>query len=192
MPFRFSLKWMLLAMVYAAVAAAAFSQRAWFYNDVLWAVLMAAFGYALLVVAYARGERQARAAGFAVLAACFLACLYLVPDSMPTRNLVYAIAAPFDEVAQVQYAYASPAVAPMPASPVGPPGAPSYTPYAPPVATAPMMAAPITIGYSGSGVSGYYFKLRAANAVATLGAGLIGCVLGAAAYRASRFSASEG
>jgi hypothetical protein len=55
-----------------------------------------------------------------------------------------------------------------------------------------MMAAPITIGYSGSGVSGYYFKLRAANAVATLGAGLIGCVLGAAAYRASRFSASEG
>ena len=185
MPFRFSLKWMLVAMVYAAVAAAAFSQRVWFYNDLLWAVSMAAIGYALLLVVYARGELQARAAGFAVLAACFLACLYLAPDSMPTRNLVNALAPPFDEVAQVQYAYTAPPI-PLPASapaPVAP--TPYYTPYAAPVGP-PVVSAPVTISYSGSGVAGYYFKLRAANAVATLGAGLIGCVLGTAAYRRAR------
>ena len=33
--FRFSLKWILAAMVYAAIAAAAFSQETWVYADLL-------------------------------------------------------------------------------------------------------------------------------------------------------------
>lgn len=180
MPFRFSLKWMLLAMVYAAVAAAAFTQRNWFYADVLWAVSMGAVGYAVLLTIYARGERQARAAGFVVLAISFLACLYLAPNSMPTHHLAGALPAPSDEVAQVQYAYTTP-VTPLPATPAPSPYAPAYAPSFPPPAQPPLVAAPVTIAFTGP-VS-FVFRFSAANAVAALVAGLIGGVLGAVAYR---------
>jgi hypothetical protein len=178
---RFSLKWMLLAMVYAAIAAAAFTQRNWLYADLLWAVLMASVGYAVLLIIYARGERQARAAGFVVLAAGFLACLYLAPNAMPTHHLAGALPAPADEVSQVQYAYASPAITPLPASP--PPSTyPSpYAPAIPPSIQPPLVAAPITIAYTGPVY--FVFRFSAANAVAALSAGLVGCALGAVAYR---------
>ena len=55
--FRFSLKWILAAMVYAAIAAAAFSQESWVYADILCAVSLLALGYAVMLVIYARGER---------------------------------------------------------------------------------------------------------------------------------------
>jgi hypothetical protein len=189
MPFRFSLKWMLLAMVYAAVAAAAFTQRNWFYNDLLWAVSMAAVGYAVLLIIYARGERQARAAGFVVLAIGFLACLYLAPNSMPTRHLASALPTPSDEVAQVQYAYATPTITPMPAAPSASTYPPPYVPAIPPTAQPPIMAAPVTFAYTGP-VS-FVFRFSAANALAVLGAGLVGCVLGAVAYRKATSSDFE-
>src|SRR5262245_46462201 len=86
MRFRFSLKWALVATVYVAIAAAAFSHGMPLYADLLWILSLIAFGYAVLLIVYARSAQQARAAGFAVLALCFLCCAYMVPDSVPTSR----------------------------------------------------------------------------------------------------------
>ena len=45
---RYSMKWILAAMVYVAIAAAAFSQDTWVYADLLWLAAFVAFGYAFL------------------------------------------------------------------------------------------------------------------------------------------------
>lgn len=58
--FRFSLKWILAAMVYAAIAAAAFSQETWVYADLLCAASLLALGYAVMLTIYARGGRFRR------------------------------------------------------------------------------------------------------------------------------------
>ena len=70
MPFQFSMKWVLAAMAYAAVAAAAYTQRVGVYVDLLWGSSVVAFTYAVLVARHAEGERQAWATGFAVLWLC--------------------------------------------------------------------------------------------------------------------------
>jgi hypothetical protein len=186
---RFSLKWMLVAMVYAAVAAAAFTQLNWFYNDTMWAVSMAAVAYSVLLIIYARGERQARAAGFVVLALGFLTCLYVAPNSMPTRHLTNALPAPASGISPVQYVYPTPAVTPIPTTPNVSTGPAPYGPPLPPVAAPPIMAPPLAVAYYGP--DSYVFRFSAANAVAALGAGLVGCVLGAIAYRKAKSSDVE-
>ncbi|HEX6964136.1 MAG TPA: hypothetical protein VF175_19870, partial [Lacipirellula sp.] len=88
MPFQFSMKWVLAAMAYAAVAAAAYTQRVGVYVDLLWACSVVAFTYAALVARYAEGERQAWAMGFAVLWLCTVAWMHLSPGGFPTQRLL--------------------------------------------------------------------------------------------------------
>jgi hypothetical protein len=193
MPFRFSLKWVLIGAAYVAIAAAAFSQRSWIFSDFLWFALLAAFAYALVLAFYARGEQQASAAGFLALAMCFLMCLYVVPDRAPVRSLYVALQSASSEVVQVQYpagaAMPLPAPATASASPLQPAPAPAYyQPYAAapyqPYAQAPL--AP-SVAYSSVVQDGFFpQRIRAAHAITSMGAGLVGSLLGAAAYRRSR------
>jgi hypothetical protein len=69
---RFSLKWILAAMVYVAIAAAALGTGKWHFADVLWILTLLAVGYAILVAAFATGRRRVLSAGFAVLSVCFV------------------------------------------------------------------------------------------------------------------------
>jgi hypothetical protein len=181
MSFRFSLKWMLAAMVYAAVAAAALTQNSWLYVDVLWLGALAAVGFAVLLTVYARGERQARAVGFVVLAAGFLLWMYAAPHSMPTRHLVNALPGA-EAISQVQV-YPAPMPVIAPAAPTtAAPTAPRYvSPYAPtPVAPA-IPPGALTVAYASA--PGYAFQISASNAVGAMAAGLVGCLLGGLAYR---------
>ena len=88
---RYSMKWILAAMVYVAVAAAAFSHPGWFYADLLWAATFLAFSYAIIVAWLVPGEARARAGGFVIVAACFVACLHLSPIDVPARRILAAI-----------------------------------------------------------------------------------------------------
>ena len=64
MGIRFSLKWLLTAMVYVALAAAAFTQDHWAWADVLWLVSFVAVCYAAALAFNAAGERRSRSIGF--------------------------------------------------------------------------------------------------------------------------------
>src|SRR5688572_18802717 len=88
---RFSLKWILAGMAYAAVAAAAFSQQTWVYADVLWAASLLAIVFAAILACFARGRRQVAAAGFVFAGACFLLCLIFGDaGAVPTTRLLLA------------------------------------------------------------------------------------------------------
>jgi hypothetical protein len=71
---RFSLKWLLIGMVYVAVAAASFSfaERTWIYGEILHAMTMLAFVYAVLMWVVKRGNSQLVAAGFALASGYFM------------------------------------------------------------------------------------------------------------------------
>jgi hypothetical protein len=88
---RFSLKWILAAMAYMALAAAALTQGTWVYADLLWAISLLVVVYAGLVTAFARGRRQITAAGFVVASLCFCVCLNVGGgDAVPTMRLLTA------------------------------------------------------------------------------------------------------
>ncbi len=180
MGLRFSIRWLLAAMLYTAIAAAALTQDHWAYADVLWLATFLAFAYAVLLACYLRGERQARAVGFAVVAACVVLCLVFVPDALPTQRILAACG-----VGQDQLVFAPP----------------------PTMATGTFVASqpvPMSYGVASTGSSGSWtlqqryassiavasqpstsaaLKLRAANALTAMLAGLVGCVLGVAAFR---------
>lgn len=85
---RFSLKWSLAAMAYVALAAAAFNQGTSVYGDVLWFATCVAFEYAAVLTCFARDARRTNAGGFVILASCYLLCLGVTPQSVPTERLV--------------------------------------------------------------------------------------------------------
>jgi len=198
MRFRFSLKWLLLVMVYAAVAAAAFSHGHWAYADLLWTASIVAFGYALLLVCVERGPRQTTALGFVIFFACYLMCLFVAPDSLPTSHLLVALGAAGDDPTIAQ----QPIVAPP--SPwqlrvnAGPQSPASYQMQSGTLmlssGTATVMAAPTnpaSVGKSYMAALSFPLKLRSANAVGSMTAGLVGCLLAAVARRRRPHSASE-
>ena len=88
---RYSMKWILAAMVYVAIAAAAFSQPGWVYADLLWLATFLAFSYAIIVAWLIPGAARARAGGFVIVAACFVTCLHLSPVDVPARRILAAI-----------------------------------------------------------------------------------------------------
>ena len=88
MGFRFSIKWLLAAISYAAIAAAALTQSHWAYADVLWTATFLAFAYAVLLACFLRGAGQARAVGFAIVSAALCACLFVAPDVVPTQRIL--------------------------------------------------------------------------------------------------------
>ena len=87
---RFSMKWALAAMAYVAVAAAAFSRQTWVFADLLWAASLLAVVFAALVARFARGRRQMAGAGFVVASGCFLLCMALDQNAVPTNRLLAA------------------------------------------------------------------------------------------------------
>jgi hypothetical protein len=191
--FRFSLKWILAATVYAAIAAAAFSQETWVYADILCAISLLALGYAVMLIIYSRGERQAAAAGFAVFMVLLAACLLMAPQSVPSFRILTAMG-----VGQ------TPATMPINAIPppvVSFPASGTFSSSATSTGTPSVSAAP-RIQTFGTPASSWIapapawslvapfpampdvsYKLRAFNAVATITIGLLGCLLGVLAYR---------
>jgi hypothetical protein len=195
--FRFSLKWILAAMVYAAIAAAAFSQETWVYADILCAVSLLALGYAVMLIIYARGERQAAAAGFAVFMVLLAACLLMAPQSVPSLRILTAAG-----VGQTPSMPIAPA--PVVAFPTPPSGTwsssatasggtlsvsanPNVAAYAAPTTSLRFSSSPVPVFYSAPfAASDITAKLRAFNAIATMIIGLLGCLLGVLAYRRAR------
>ena len=198
---RFSLKWILAGMAYAAVAAAAFSQQTWVYADVLWAASLLAIVFAAILASFARGRRQVAAAGFVFASACFLLCLIFGDaGSVPTTRLLWAAGVgsgdnavtstvtrpivvrtqtangPVQQVRYVTETIERPAVysAPMP-QPASP------TPAAPMAVTQWMARTPAPLYAPSLDFSIY---VRAGNAVGMMALGLMGCVVGALAHRA--------
>jgi hypothetical protein len=87
---RFSLKWILAATVYVAIAAAAFGTGDWYFADALWALTLLAVVYAVLITAFASGRRRVAAAGFVVASVCFALCVAFGGDTVPTTRLLIA------------------------------------------------------------------------------------------------------
>jgi hypothetical protein len=184
---RFSLKWILAATVYVAIAAAAFGRGTWYYADGLWALTLLAVVYAIAVAAFASGKRRAMAATFVVGCACFLLCVTFGSDAVPTARLLVASGLGQTEQPAFNPPQPQPSISPAPAAvwnngyyaPTvqlalpSPPSAPSATV----VAVSPAYRSAPSVDLS--------VYLRAANAVATLAFGLMGSLVGLMAFRAS-------
>jgi hypothetical protein len=137
--------------------------------------------------------------GFAIFFACYLVCLYLVPDSLPTSRLLVAMGAAGDESLANQL--------PMPAAApnaqlrlfnVGPQPINSYLQTGGTLTvntgTAVLSAAPTNpaaVGKSYVASLSFPLKVRSANAVGSMIAGLVGCLLAAVACRRRYRAVSE-
>jgi hypothetical protein len=196
MRIRFSMKWLLAGMVYVAVAAAAIAQGHWSYAAILWMATFFAVTYALTVAIFARGARQIAAAGFAIASLAIVACMRFAPGSLPTSRFVAALASAQAPIPTTVYATPTPVIpaapgrppgtyypapAPQPSPPIAaqpyyPPGGPVFATYVAPPA--------VTISYDNGEVAAV--RVRAANAIATMAAGVIGGVLAAVGFRRGR------
>ena len=187
---RFSLKWILTAAVYVAIAAAAFSQSSWVYAELLWVASLLAFVFAALLAMLTRGKARVMAAGFLLSSVCFLfyltAASLLGNNSTPATRLL--IAAGFQQFPQLPFYYTPVSPAPQPYLPVAPPAVAPYpaTPMpamAPPVVSlvAPPVAAPVDFAQ----------YVRAANAVGMMLFGMLGVLIGLAAQRTATASADR-
>ena len=206
---RFSLKWILAGVAYVAIAAAAFSQTTWVYADILWAASLLAVVYAALVAAFLRGRRQIAAAGFVVGSFCFLLCLTLGGDSVPTTRLLVAagVGQSNQPGAPPATATASWALTPSNSATLnlrygGPPKASSFNST---LGIASSASPPATASgtISGAGVNSYAVPMivaapsafppidfgiyvRAGNAAGMMVIGLMGSVVGVIVYRSAR------
>jgi hypothetical protein len=156
---QFSLRWILIATAYVALAAAAFGTGEWYFADALWAASLLAAVYALLLAVFARGRRQMMAAGFALAAAGFLLWLQFGDaQNMPTFRLLNAAGIGQPAQPKITVGFGGPALyTVLPDGSVMTPPAPADMPD----------------------------YLRAANSVGMLLFGLIGCFVGALAFRAA-------
>jgi hypothetical protein len=211
---RFSMKWALAAMAYVAVAAAAFSRQTWVFADLLWAASLLAVVFATLVAAFARGRRQVAAAGFVVASGCFLLCMAFDQNAVPTNRMlagagIYA-SAPLAAAPTPVARYAAPQRVVTRRRPVnvtkmtenGPVSETRLVDYQvvetaavpqPPVATAyatptPLMpaAAPMTVGAWMAQPRYDLILPRSGRAVGMMVFGLLGCVVGLLAHKATR------
>ena len=177
---RFSLKWILVAVAYVAIAAAAFSQQSWVYADILWAVSFLAVMFAAMMAFLAHGKARIAAAGFLLASACYLACLAFGQISgsevVPTRR--WLIAAGYD-----------PTITVYPVISAG--GAPIYqnsgwVSYPPPTVYSPTPTNSTTFALAGSPQpvipslpsADFAMYVRAANAVGMMAFGGLGVIVG--------------
>jgi hypothetical protein len=145
---QFSIKWLLAAFVYVALAAAALATSRQLIADLVWAVTGLAFGYAVVVSIIACGKRQAVALGFVVTSALYVFALMMAPGSASSHRAFVAVGYVLGSDGTLyEYDVAAPAGGGL--RTLG-----DFTP-----------------------------AIRASNAVATMAAGLIGCCLGAMAFR---------
>jgi hypothetical protein len=102
MRLSFSLTYVLLAIGFIALGCAAFTQESELCAELLWVLTVFAACYALLAVCYLRGMRQAAALGFLVLWLAYLACVIYVPHRTPARRVLtlagYGEASPPDKM----------------------------------------------------------------------------------------------
>jgi hypothetical protein len=175
MAFRFSLKWLLAAMFYLAVAAAALSQGWWAYADALWTATILAFGYAALAAIVGAHGNRTQPLGFVILAASFVACVQFAPESVPVARLL-ALAGINDPGP----ALPTPVFGPLPPQPAT--GVWSTSSGSLQVGPSSNLAVafpvvPPTTTFSAQGDPLFQVKLRAAHSLATMLIGLVGCVL---------------
>jgi hypothetical protein len=183
---RFSLKWILVAVVYVAVAAAAFSQQSWVYADLLWAASLLAIVFAALLAFMGRGKGRVAAAGFLLAGLAYVACVafgrFTGSDVVPTSR--WLVAAGYDPNVATIY-------------PVNSTGIQSggWTSY--PTLSAP--APNLTSSYAISGsliavqpplpaapaapVADFGIYVRAANAVSMMLFGALGALVGLFAFK---------
>jgi hypothetical protein len=193
---RFSLKWILAGMTYAAVAAAALTQDTRVYADILWAATLVTFAFAVVAACFARGPRQIAAASFVVFSGCYLLCLHFAAESVPTASLLLA------------WRYEDLANAPPPPGLIVPGRANAYTGAAgyglsDKVAieararamqfelralqqAARLQAQVVSSANRRSNLVDLSAYLRAGNALATMSFGLLGCLLAPLAFKAAK------
>ena len=87
---RFSIKWLLGIAAYVALGAAAIGSDSALLADATWAATFLAFTYAVVVACVATNRRRAVAMGFAIVAAANFACLYVAPDRLPAARVLPA------------------------------------------------------------------------------------------------------
>ena len=76
---RFTLRFLLLATAYVSLVAAAVGTLSPVLADCLWAAMLIAGCYALVLAFVATGRRCAMAIGFVALAVVYVAWFYLLP-----------------------------------------------------------------------------------------------------------------
>jgi hypothetical protein len=186
MGFRFSIKWALAAIAYVALAAAALTQTGWAYASLLWFAAFAAFVYAVLLACYARGRRQARAVGFALGALSLAACVHIAPANVATDQLLRSVGVIKDQI--VFGATASMPPAGVFTAPVGSP-TPVFNAYGfnqGATGTLSITARPSGPTVVATTQADTELKVRAANAIAAVLAGLLGMLLASLAFAKSQ------
>ena len=124
-----------------------------------------------------------------------VACLLMAPQSVPSYRILAAAGVGQTPITPVPLAAPQPAATWMtPASPstlsvTGGPNMPVYSPYAPP-ANARLTVSATPVFFPTAVMPDITSKLRAFNAVATMIIGLLGCLLGVAAYRRAKTPAA--
>jgi hypothetical protein len=78
---RFSLKWLLAAMLYAAIVAAAFARPHWALVSVFWGATFLAVVYALVITLAGNGRRRYVASGFAVASVLLVVSSRMAPEA---------------------------------------------------------------------------------------------------------------
>ena len=184
---QFSLKWILVAVVYVAVAAAAFSQDSWVYADVLWAASLLAVVYAALIAFLGSGKGRDAAMGFLLASLAYIACVafgqFSGSDVVPTKR--WLMAAGYDPSAVTVYPMAYGASGQSSQS-LQWTSSTSAAAYGPPPTTSPG-----TLGLAGTPVPGappsplvdFGIYVRAANAVGMMLFGALGAMVGLLAFK---------
>jgi hypothetical protein len=84
---RYSLSWLLASTAYVAFVVAGISSQSSVIADVVWLLTFAAFCYAVITAFVATDRRRAMALGFALFAAGHFACLFAAESRIPTSRL---------------------------------------------------------------------------------------------------------
>jgi hypothetical protein len=113
---RFSIRWVLAAMAYFALVAAAMGSYSEFLFELTWVVSIVAFCYAAVFAIVSRGRRQAVAAGFVVMFVLHAFCVLISPDHSPV-NWLYLPSGRFVNSGVVYEANANPRFQPNPPAP---------------------------------------------------------------------------
>jgi hypothetical protein len=88
---RYSLGLLFAAMAYASLVAGAFVSSNRALSGIVWAATAMAFCYAAATLCYARGKRQALALGFVLLSAIHFAAQCFLPNQTPAEQLFRAL-----------------------------------------------------------------------------------------------------
>jgi hypothetical protein len=83
---QFSIRWMLAGTAFVALVTAAIATQSYLLVDLVWAVVLLAVVYAIVLAWNPIKTRQAIAIGFVTVAIMHAACLYFLPSHAPTTH----------------------------------------------------------------------------------------------------------